>query len=61
MRGAEVAALGAVLATMTSALIGLPLVIRLAGERSLTRRISWALAAVVLLGAVGIVIEAAIF
>ena len=57
----QVAALGAVLATMTSALIGLPLVMRLAGERSLTRRISWALAAVVLLGAVGIAIEAAIF
>jgi uncharacterized membrane protein (DUF4010 family) len=57
----QVAALGAVLATMTSALIGLPLVMRLAGERSLTRRISWAVAAVVLLGAVGIVIEAAIF
>jgi uncharacterized membrane protein (DUF4010 family) len=56
----QVAALGAVLATMTSALVGLPLVMRLAGERSLTRRISWALAAVVLLGAVGTAIEAMI-
>jgi uncharacterized membrane protein (DUF4010 family) len=57
----QVAALGAVLATMTSALIGLPLAARIAGERSLVQRISWALAAVVVLGAIGIAIQAAIF
>lgn len=53
----EIGALGAVFATMTSALVSLPLVARLADEHSLTRRISWSLAVIVLLGALGIVIQ----
>jgi uncharacterized membrane protein (DUF4010 family) len=53
----EVGALGAVFATVTSALVSLPLVARLAGDRSLTRRISGSLAVIVLLGALGIVIQ----
>lgn len=49
----QTAAIGAVIASAMSALVNLPLVAPLARERALTRRIAWALGAIVLLGAVG--------
>ena len=58
---AQIAALGAVLASMTSAIVGLPLVARVAGERSLTSRVTMAVAGIVLLGAIGIVIQAILY
>jgi len=53
----EVAGIGAVLASAMSALINLPLVARLAKDRMLTRRIAWALGGIVILGAVGAVMQ----
>jgi len=53
----KVAGIGAVLASAMSALINLPLVARLAKDRILTRRIAWALGSIVLLGAVGAVMQ----
>ena len=50
---ANVAAIGAVLASVMSALINLPLVARIGKDRRLTRRIAWALGSIVSLGAVG--------
>jgi uncharacterized membrane protein (DUF4010 family) len=53
----EVAGIGAVLASAMSALINLPLVARLAKDRRLTRRIAWALGGIVILGAVGAIMQ----
>ncbi|HEX9263084.1 MAG TPA: DUF4010 domain-containing protein [Candidatus Binatia bacterium] len=53
----KVAGIGAVLASAMSALINLPLVARLAKDRMLTRRIAWALGGIVILGAVGAVMQ----
>jgi hypothetical protein len=50
-----VAGTGAVLASLASALVNLPLVARIAHERPLTRRLALALGLVVVLGAVGAV------
>jgi len=49
----QTAAIGAVIASAMSALVNLPLVVPLAQDRALTRRIAWALGAIVLLGAAG--------
>ena len=54
---ARVAGTGAILASAMSALINLPLVARLAKDRALTSRIAWALGSIVLLGAVGAVVQ----
>ena len=48
----------AILASLTSALVNLPIVARLGGDRALTRRLAWVLGGVVLLGAVGAVMQA---
>ena len=55
---AHVAGIGAILASLTSALVNLPIVARLGGDRALTRRLAWVLGGVVLLGAVGAVMQA---
>jgi uncharacterized membrane protein (DUF4010 family) len=49
-----VAANGAVLASLTSALVNLPVVARVAADRSLTRRLALALGTVTVLGVVGL-------
>jgi uncharacterized membrane protein (DUF4010 family) len=50
---AEVAGKGAVIASLTSTLVDLPVVARIARERNLTRRIAWALGCVLTLGLLG--------
>ncbi len=50
-----VAGTGAVLASLTSALVGLPLIARLSQSPSLKRRVAWALSAVTLVGLLGFV------
>jgi uncharacterized membrane protein (DUF4010 family) len=50
----RVAAIGTILASLTSALINLPLVARLGRDRALTRRVAWVLGGVLVLGALGI-------
>lgn len=57
----SVAGFGAVLATVMSALVSLPLVARLSGDRTLIGRVSGALAIVIVLGAVGAAIQAALW
>lgn len=52
-----VAGTGAVLASVASAVINLPLVARVAQEPGLTRRLGWSLGAVVLAGLVGVVLQ----
>jgi uncharacterized membrane protein (DUF4010 family) len=52
-----VAGTGAVLASLASAVINLPLVARVSGEPSLTRRLGWSLAVVVAAGLLGIVVQ----
>ncbi len=52
---AEVAGTGAVLASLMSVLVNLPLVARVARERPLTRQMAWALGLVVALGVAGTV------
>jgi uncharacterized membrane protein (DUF4010 family) len=54
----DVAGLGAVLASLTSALVDLPVVARLSGDRALTRRLAWALGAIGVLGIVGAALQA---
>jgi uncharacterized membrane protein (DUF4010 family) len=54
----QVAANGAVIASATSAIINLPLVARLAGDRIITLRTAWVLGGITLLGAVGCVFQA---
>ena len=53
----EVAGIGATLASLMSVIVNLPLVARLAKHRTLTRRVAWMLSGVVLLGAIGTVIQ----
>jgi uncharacterized membrane protein (DUF4010 family) len=50
----RVAAIGTILASLTSALINLPLIARLARDRALTWRVAWVLGGVLVLGALGI-------
>jgi uncharacterized membrane protein (DUF4010 family) len=52
-----VAGTGAVLASLASAVINLPLVARVAGEPGLTRRLGWSLTLVVVAGLAGIVLQ----
>lgn len=54
----SVAAIGAIIASLTSALIDLPIVARIARDAPLTRRLAWALGLVVLLGAAGAAVQA---
>jgi uncharacterized membrane protein (DUF4010 family) len=49
-----VAGLGAVLASLTSASINLPVVARIARDGALTRRLTWTILGVVLLGLLGL-------
>jgi uncharacterized membrane protein (DUF4010 family) len=51
------AAIGALLASATSAFVNLPIVARVAGDRALTRRVALVLAALVVLGAVGVALQ----
>ena len=53
----SVAAIGALLASVTSALINLPIVARVAGDRALTRRVAVVLGTLVVLGAVGVAVQ----
>lgn len=53
-----IAATGAVIASMTSALVNLPLVARVGRDRLLTRRIAVALGGVVILGGLGTLVQA---
>jgi uncharacterized membrane protein (DUF4010 family) len=53
-----VAGVGAVLASLVSVLVNLPLVARIVHERSLTRRVSWSLGFISLLGIAGAVAAA---
>jgi uncharacterized membrane protein (DUF4010 family) len=53
----QVAGNGAIIASAMSALINLPLVAHLAQDRALTLRIAWVLGGIVLLGAVGCIIQ----
>jgi uncharacterized membrane protein (DUF4010 family) len=53
----SVAAVGALLASVTSALVNLPIVARVAGDRALTRRVAVVLAALVALGAMGVAVQ----
>jgi uncharacterized membrane protein (DUF4010 family) len=53
----SVAAIGALLASVTSALVNLPIVARVAGDRALTRRVAVVLGALVVLGAVGVAVQ----
>ncbi|HET9775201.1 MAG TPA: DUF4010 domain-containing protein [Gemmatimonadaceae bacterium] len=57
----QAAALGAVLASVTSALVSLPLVRRVTGERSLTNQVAMAVTATALLGVIGIFIQKLIY
>lgn len=57
----RVAAMGAVLASAMSALVSLPLVKRVANEKSLTKRVALALAVIVFLGAIGVVVETILY
>jgi len=54
---AQIAANGAVLASLTSTLIDIPLVARSAGQRSLTARLSFALCVIAGVGIAGIVLH----
>jgi uncharacterized membrane protein (DUF4010 family) len=49
----DVAGIGAVIASLTSTLVNLPLVARIAKERPLTWRIAWSLGIVLLVGLIG--------
>ena len=51
------AAIGTLLASVTSALVHLPIVARVAGDRALTRRVAVALGTLVVLGAVGVAVQ----
>jgi uncharacterized membrane protein (DUF4010 family) len=54
----EVAGTGAIMASLASAVVNLPIVARLAGDRPLTRRLAWVLGGVVLLGVAGAIVQA---
>jgi hypothetical protein len=51
------AGIGTLLASVTSALVHLPIVARVAGDRVLTRRVAVALGALVVLGGVGVAVQ----
>jgi uncharacterized membrane protein (DUF4010 family) len=53
----DVAGVGAVLASFASAFVNLPLVARVSADRLLTRRLTWPLGVVTLVGIVGIVVQ----
>jgi uncharacterized membrane protein (DUF4010 family) len=54
---APVAGVGAILASLTSVLVNLPIVWRLSRDRLLTRRIAWTLIPITLLGAFGVLAQ----
>jgi uncharacterized membrane protein (DUF4010 family) len=53
----QVAGTGAIVASLVSALVNLPVVARLAGDRVLTRRLAWVLGGIVVLGVLGAVVQ----
>jgi uncharacterized membrane protein (DUF4010 family) len=53
----QIAANGAVLASLTSTLIGIPLVARVASQRSLTVRLSFALGVIAAVGLAGVIVR----
>lgn len=53
----HVAGVGAVLASITSTLVGIPLIARITGDQSLTRRVIWTLVAIAALGLIGAVAQ----
>lgn len=53
----EVAGTGAVLASLASVVVNIPLVMRVAGQPTLTRRLTWAVAAIVVLGLLGVLVQ----
>jgi uncharacterized membrane protein (DUF4010 family) len=57
LHGARGAGAGAILASLMSAIVNLPLVARRAKDRGLNRRLAWALGAVVLLGVTATVLQ----
>jgi uncharacterized membrane protein (DUF4010 family) len=54
----EIAGIGAIIASAMSAVVNLPLVARLAKDRVLTFRVTWVVGSIVLLGALGCIIQA---
>ena len=54
------AGIGAVLASLVSALVNLPLVARLGHDRQLTKRVAWVLGAIVGVGVIGIIGQATV-
>ena len=54
----HVAGTGAIIASLVSAAVNLPIVARLGGDRALTRRLAWTLSGIVMLGVVGTLIQA---
>jgi uncharacterized membrane protein (DUF4010 family) len=57
---ARVAGFGAILASLTSALVSLPLVMRFAGDRTLRRRMTLRLVGIVLVGVLGAIAQVAV-
>jgi hypothetical protein len=53
----QVAGIGAVWASAASALVNLPLVARLAKDRVLTWKLTWVLGGIVMLGALGSIVQ----
>jgi hypothetical protein len=49
---------GAIVASLVSASVNLPVVARLGGDRALTSRVAWALGGIVVLGILGAVVQA---
>jgi uncharacterized membrane protein (DUF4010 family) len=54
----QAAGLGAIVASLASAMVNVPVVSRIGTNRALTRRIAWVSAALLLLGLIGVVVQA---
>lgn len=54
---AHAAGVGAILASITSTVVGVPLVARISGDLALTRRVIWTLIAIAGLGLIGAVVQ----
>jgi uncharacterized membrane protein (DUF4010 family) len=57
---AQVAGVGAIIASGTSALVDLPIVARVARDSRLTRRVGWVLGITILLGITGTIVQLAL-
>jgi len=53
----HIAGTGAIVASLVSALVNLPVVARLAGDRMLTQRLAWVLGGIVVLGILGALVQ----